>query len=98
MKKLFTLAFAACVAFAFTSCTIPSTGMENSLYQGECVLVIEGRSREELRQEEVSKWEEMSVEAHMEHYLQQGVDKKEAMKQVAKDRGVSKRDIYQQLL
>lgn len=66
--------------------------------KGECVLVIEGRSREELRQEEVSKWEEMSVEEHMEHYLQQGVDKKEAMKQVAKDRGVSKRDIYQQLL
>ena len=61
-------------------------------------MVIEGRSREELRQEEVSKWEEMSVEEHMEHYLQQGVDKKEAMKQVAKDRGVSKRDIYQQLL
>lgn len=66
--------------------------------KGECVLVIEGRSREELRQEEVSKWEEMSVEDHMEHYLQQGVDKKEAMKLVAKDRGVSKRDIYQQLL
>ena len=66
--------------------------------KGECVLVIEGRSREELRQEEVSKWEEMSVEEHMEYYLQRGVDKKEAMKQVAKDRGVSKRDIYQQLL
>lgn len=66
--------------------------------KGECVLVIEGRSREELRQEEVSKWEAMSVEEHMEYYLQRGVDKKEAMKQVAKDRGVSKRDIYQQLL
>lgn len=66
--------------------------------KGECVLVIEGRSHEELRQEEVSKWEEMSVEEHMEYYLQRGVDKKEAMKQVAKDRGVSKRDIYQQLL
>ncbi len=66
--------------------------------KGECVLVIEGRSREELRQEEVSKWEEMSIEDHMEHYLGQGIDKKEAMKKVAKDRGISKRDVYQQLL
>lgn len=66
--------------------------------KGECVLVIEGRSREELRQEEVTKWEEMSIEEHMEYYLNQGVAKKEAMKLVAKDRGVSKRDIYQQLL
>lgn len=66
--------------------------------KGECVLVIEGRSREELRQEEVAKWEEMSIEEHMEYYLNQGIAKKEAMKLVAKDRGVSKRDIYQQLL
>ena len=66
--------------------------------KGECVLVIEGRSREELRQEEVSKWEEMSIEEHMEIYLGQGIDKKEAMKKVAKDRGISKRDVYQQLL
>ena len=66
--------------------------------KGECVLVIEGRSYEELRQAEVSKWEEMSIQEHMEYYLQQGMDKKEAMKQVAKDRGVSKRDVYQQLL
>ena len=71
---------------------------ESNEPKGECVLVIEGRSREELRQEEVAKWEEMSVEAHMEYYLKQGVDKKEAMKKVAKDRGVSKRDVYQQLL
>ena len=66
--------------------------------KGECVLVIEGRSREERRQEEVAKWEEMSIEEHMEYYLNQGIAKKEAMKLVAKDRGVSKRDIYQQLL
>lgn len=65
--------------------------------KGECVLVVEGKSREELRKEEITKWEEMSVEEHMEHYLKQGIEKKEAMKKVAKDRGVSKRDIYQQL-
>ena len=66
--------------------------------KGECVLVLEGRSREELRQEEVAKWEEMSIEEHMDYYLNQGIQKKEAMKLVAKDRGVSKRDIYQILL
>lgn len=66
--------------------------------KGECVLVIEGKSRQELKQEEVSKWEEMRIEEHMDYYLQQGIDKKEAMKMVAKDRGITKRDVYQQLL
>lgn len=66
--------------------------------KGECVLVLGGRSREELRQEEVAKWEEMTIEEHMDYYLNQGIQKKEAMKMVAKDRGVSKRDIYQNLL
>ena len=66
--------------------------------KGECVLVMEGKSREDIRREEVSKWEEMSIEEHMEYYQSQGIDKKEAMKLVAKDRGISKRDVYQQLL
>ncbi|MBQ8857932.1 MAG: 16S rRNA (cytidine(1402)-2'-O)-methyltransferase [Lachnospiraceae bacterium] len=66
--------------------------------KGECVLVIEGKSRAELVQEERARWEEMTIEEHMEVYLSQGMDKKEAMKAVAKDRGVSKRDIYQALL
>lgn len=66
--------------------------------KGECVLVIEGKSRQELVEEERARWEEMSIQEHMEVYLAQGMDKKEAMKAVAKDRGVSKRDIYQALL
>lgn len=66
--------------------------------KGECVLVIEGKSRAELVKEERAKWEEMTIEEHMDVYLQQGMDKKEAMKAVAKDRGVSKRNIYQALL
>ena len=66
--------------------------------KGECVLVLEGKSREELRQEEVAKWEEMTIEEHMDHYLNQGISKKDAMKMVAKDRGISKRDVYQELL
>lgn len=66
--------------------------------KGECVLVMEGKSHEELRREEVAKWEEMSIEEHMDYYMNQGVDKKDAMKLVAKDRGIGKRDVYQQLL
>lgn len=66
--------------------------------KGECVLVIEGKSRQALREESQAKWMELSIEEHMEYYLSRGMDKKAAMKQAAKDRGVSKRDIYQQLL
>ena len=40
----------------------------------------------------------MSIEEHMDHYISMGQDKKEAMKSVAGDRGISKRDVYQQLL
>ena len=65
--------------------------------KGECVLVIEGKSREEAREEERKQWEEMTIEDHMEVYTKQGMDKKSAMKAVEKDRGVSKRDIYQYL-
>lgn len=65
--------------------------------RGEYVLVIEGRSAEEKKQAEIAVWEAMSIEAHMAHYEQQGMDNKSAMKQVARDRGVSKRDIYHAL-
>ena len=65
--------------------------------KGECVLVIEGLSREAIRQEEKERWEDMSIEDHMEHYISQGIDRKEAMKKVAKDRGVQKREIYNYL-
>lgn len=66
--------------------------------KGECVLILEGRPREELEKEAQQKWEELSVEDHVKLYLDKGMEKKEAMKQAAKDRGVSKRDIYQALL
>ncbi|MCH5342313.1 MAG: 16S rRNA (cytidine(1402)-2'-O)-methyltransferase [Acetatifactor sp.] len=62
--------------------------------KGEYVLVIRGRSREDKRREEISAWESMSVEEHMAYYEGQGLDDKTAMKQVAKDRGVGKREIY----
>ena len=66
--------------------------------RGEFVLVIEGKSFDDVEQEEQQKWEEMSLEDHMKIYLEQGLDKKAAMKKVAKDRGVAKRDIYNQLV
>ena len=65
--------------------------------RGEYVLVVEGKSPEEKRQEEIASWESMSIEEHMAYYEEQGMDNKSAMKQVAKDRGVGKREIYQYL-
>lgn len=66
--------------------------------RGEYVLIICGKSRSEVIKEQQQNWETMPLEEHMAYYENQGVDHKEAMKMVAKDRGVSKRDIYQQLL
>lgn len=66
--------------------------------RGEYVLVIEGADREELRAEKMQDVLAMSISEHVEMYMNQGMDKKEAMKAVAKDRGVGKRDIYQALL
>ena len=60
--------------------------------------MIEGKSREEKKQEMIESWEKMSIEEHVEFYEKQGVDHKDALKKVAKDRGVSKRDIYQYLI
>ena len=65
--------------------------------KGECVLVIEGMSREAIEQEEKEKWADVTIEDHMEYYLSRGLDRKEAMKQTAKDRGVPKREIYNYL-
>ena len=66
--------------------------------RGECVLVIEGKNRMEIQQEQERSWEAISIEEHMKRYLDGGTDKKEAMNLVAKDRGMKKRDVYQYLL
>ncbi len=66
--------------------------------RGECVIVIEGRDREELIRRQQEDWKRLTPEEHMEYYTAAGLDRKEAMKQVAKDRGVTKREIYQDLL
>lgn len=66
--------------------------------RGEYVLVIEGKTFKEKTEEKQKEWESLSINEHMEYYLDQGIDKKEAMKRVAKDRGVSKRDIYRECI
>lgn len=66
--------------------------------RGECVLVIEGRSRKEMEKEVQKEWSAMPLAQHMAYYENQGISHKEAMKLVAKDRGVGKRDIYKLLL
>ncbi len=66
--------------------------------KGEYVLILEGRSRKCQQEEEQKQWEALSIEEHMKIYEDQGVEKKAAMKRVAADRGVSKRDVYQALL
>lgn len=66
--------------------------------RGEYVLVIAGKSRAMQEEERREMWEETTIKEHMDIYLKQGLDKKEAMKAVAKDRGVSKRDIYKELI
>ena len=70
---------------------------ENNAPRGEFVIVIEGYSPEALKEEETKKFEAMSLEEHMEMYTSQGLSEKEAMKLVAKDRGLTKRDIYSEL-
>ena len=66
--------------------------------KGEYVLVIEGKSRKKIEEEQQKSWESMSIEEHMAFYEKQGIDRKSAMKKVAADRGVGKREIYQALL
>ncbi|MBQ7942547.1 MAG: 16S rRNA (cytidine(1402)-2'-O)-methyltransferase [Lachnospiraceae bacterium] len=85
--------------------TVLPTTLENALamYQteeprGEYVLVLEGKSLQEFKKEQEADWQSISIEEHMEIYEQKGVEHKEAMKLVAKDRGISKRDVYQYLL
>lgn len=65
--------------------------------RGEYVLVLEGKSFEQKKEEAIKTWEEMTIEEHMAYYEAQGMDGKTAMKQVAKDRGVGKREIYSYL-
>lgn len=66
--------------------------------RGEFVLVIEGKKIEEIRKEKEASYNEMDINEHMKLYMDKGMDKKEAMKAVAVDRGIPKREVYKTLL
>ncbi|WP_194611772.1 16S rRNA (cytidine(1402)-2'-O)-methyltransferase [Clostridium vitabionis] len=66
--------------------------------KGECVIVIRGKDPEEIRREREQAWEAMSIPDHVKYYLDQGKEKKEAMRLAAKDRGISRREVYAALL
>ena len=66
--------------------------------RGEYVLVIEGKSLLEKRSERQKSFEEISIKEHFDKYILMGLDKKEAMKAVAKDRGIQKREVYKELI
>lgn len=85
--------------------TVFPTTLEEALHfyeenepRGEYVIVLEGISRRHLQKEKQQMWETLTIEEHMQKYESQGMEKKEAMKRVAADRGISKRDVYQALL
>ena len=73
---------------------LQSFNSEDNIPRGEYVLVIEGKSFKEVDAEEKAKWDDMTIEQHLMSYINDGMDKKEAIKQVARDRGLSKRDVY----
>ncbi len=66
--------------------------------KGECVIVLEGRSADSLREEEARSWEDMTIAEHVACYEAQGLDRREAMRQAARDRGISRRDVYQAVI
>jgi len=71
---------------------------ENNEPKGEYVLVLEGLCRRQLMLEKQKEWERLTLKEHMMLYEEQGMDRKEAMKKVAADRGITKRDVYQEIL
>ena len=70
----------------------------NNEPKGEFVLVIEGKNFKDIEQEKVLKWEEISIYDHYKQYVDKGINSKEAMKIVAKERNISKRDVYAAVL
>lgn len=66
--------------------------------KGEYVMVIEGISHRQLEEQSIQEWKKITIQEHMDIYLTQGMDKKSAMKQVAADRGIPKREVYNSLL
>ncbi len=91
LTKRFETAFTTTIADAISY-------YEQQEPKGEFVLVIQGKSMKDLQEEKQRQWLEIPLTEHMEHYESQGIPRKEAMKLVAKDRGISKREVYAMLL
>lgn len=66
--------------------------------KGEFVLIVEGADKEEIKVEEQKKWDSVSIKEHVQMYMEKGMNKKDAMKKAADDRGIAKREVYGQLL
>ncbi|HHT97513.1 MAG TPA: 16S rRNA (cytidine(1402)-2'-O)-methyltransferase [Clostridiales bacterium] len=66
--------------------------------RGEFVIIIKGKEYSDIENENIKKWESLDIEEHMQYYFDLGNDKKDSMKKVAKDRGLSKRDVYNSLI
>lgn len=66
----------------------------DNISKGEFVLVLQGKSLEEIRNENVAKWEDMSIKDHIIYFINQGMSKKDAIKQVSKDRELPKSEVY----
>lgn len=62
--------------------------------RGEFVLVIEGKSDEEIKAEKEAQWSSLSIEEHLIEVIERGLAKKEAIKIVAKERGLAKKEVY----
>lgn len=67
---------------------------DSSEPRGEFVIILEGKDKARLKEEEIKAWDQVPIEEHIRMYMEQGISRKDAMKKAAKDRGISKRDIY----
>lgn len=91
LTKKFETAFATTISHALSH-------YQEQEPKGEFVLVIQGKNIQEIKKENWQNWETISLTEHMILYERKGISRKEAMKLVAKDRGISKRDVYKMLL
>lgn len=66
--------------------------------RGEYVLVVEGADEEQEKLEKKSSWDNLSIEEHVDIYIKEGLSKKESIKKVSEDRGLSKREVYNTLI
>lgn len=85
-------------SFLYTSLKQAIELFENNEPRGEYVLVLKGMDKDILIEQSQTEYAKMPLEEHMELYIKQGIDRKEAMKLVAKDRGITKRDVYKMLI